>query len=55
MVGTPMYGLYGRLTLTSLNRWGHVIGGKQGANDPDHPIAASHKGRMRFMITLSVM
>ncbi|KAF2842355.1 carbohydrate-binding module family 1 protein [Patellaria atrata CBS 101060] len=24
--------------------WGHVIGGKQGANDPDHPIAASHKG-----------
>jgi cellulase len=24
--------------------WGHVIGGKQSANDPDHPIAASHKG-----------
>lgn len=24
--------------------WGHVIGGKQSPNDPDHPIAASHKG-----------
>ncbi|KAF5341231.1 hypothetical protein D9611_006167 [Ephemerocybe angulata] len=24
--------------------WGHVIGGAQGANDPDHPIAKSHKG-----------
>ncbi|KAI5797345.1 glycosyl hydrolase family 61-domain-containing protein [Peziza echinospora] len=24
--------------------WGHVIGGAQGANDPDNPIAASHKG-----------
>jgi len=24
--------------------WGHVIGGAQGSNDPDHPIAASHKG-----------
>lgn len=24
--------------------WGHVIGGPQGANDPDNPIAASHKG-----------
>jgi hypothetical protein len=24
--------------------WGHVIGGAQGPNDPDHPIAASHKG-----------
>ncbi|KAG2021367.1 endoglucanase II [Coprinopsis cinerea AmutBmut pab1-1] len=24
--------------------WGHVIGGPQGPNDPDHPIAASHKG-----------
>ncbi|CAH0040716.1 unnamed protein product [Clonostachys rhizophaga] len=24
--------------------WGHVIGGPQGSNDPDHPIAASHKG-----------
>ncbi|GKT93849.1 endoglucanase II [Colletotrichum tofieldiae] len=24
--------------------WGHVIGGAQGTNDPDHPIAASHKG-----------
>lgn len=25
--------------------WGHVIGGAQGANDPDHPIAKSHKGQ----------
>ena len=25
--------------------WGHVIGGAQSANDPDNPIAASHKGR----------
>jgi len=24
--------------------WGHVIGGAQGANDPDNPIAKSHKG-----------
>jgi cellulase len=24
--------------------WGHVIGGAQGPNDPDNPIAASHKG-----------
>lgn len=24
--------------------WGHVIGGAQVANDPDNPIAASHKG-----------
>ncbi|KAI1255664.1 hypothetical protein MGN70_002779 [Eutypa lata] len=24
--------------------WGHVIGGAQSANDPDDPIAASHKG-----------
>ncbi|KAK4113990.1 lytic polysaccharide monooxygenase [Canariomyces notabilis] len=24
--------------------WGHVIGGAQFANDPDHPIAKSHKG-----------
>ncbi|KAK4444789.1 family 61 putative glycoside hydrolase [Podospora aff. communis PSN243] len=24
--------------------WGHVIGGAQWPNDPDHPIAASHKG-----------
>lgn len=24
--------------------WGHVIGGPQVANDPDHPIASSHKG-----------
>jgi lytic cellulose monooxygenase (C1-hydroxylating) len=25
--------------------WGHVIGGAQGANDPDNPIARSHKGK----------
>jgi cellulase len=24
--------------------WGHVIGGEQWPNDPDHPIARSHKG-----------
>jgi len=24
--------------------WGHEIGGPAGPNDPDHPIAASHKG-----------
>ncbi len=24
--------------------WGHEIGGAAGPNDPDHPIAASHKG-----------
>ncbi|KAK4191325.1 family 61 putative glycoside hydrolase [Podospora australis] len=24
--------------------WGHVIGGQQWPNDPDHPIASSHKG-----------
>ena len=26
--------------------WGHVIGGAQGANDADNPIAKSHKGRI---------
>jgi cellulase len=25
--------------------WGHEIGGASGPNDPDHPIAKSHKGR----------
>lgn len=24
--------------------WGHIIGGAQGTNDADNPIAASHKG-----------
>jgi cellulase len=24
--------------------WGHVIGGAQSSNDPDNPIASSHKG-----------
>jgi cellulase len=28
--------------------WGHVIGGAQGANDKDNPIAASHKGRHSY-------
>lgn len=28
--------------------WGHVIGGAQFANDPDHPIAKSHKGPTIF-------
>lgn len=30
--------------------WGHVIGGAQSANDPDDPIAASHKGRSRSAV-----
>lgn len=29
--------------------WGHVIGGPQSANDPDHPIAKSHKGEHQPM------
>ncbi|EMD68707.1 hypothetical protein GGP41_008708 [Bipolaris sorokiniana] len=29
-------------------QWGHVVGGAQGANDPDHPIAKSHKGPSIF-------
>jgi cellulase len=29
-------------------QWGHVIGGAQVANDPDHPIAKSHKGPTLF-------
>ncbi|KAF2278383.1 glycoside hydrolase family 61 protein-like protein [Westerdykella ornata] len=29
-------------------QWGHVIGGAQFANDPDHPIAKSHKGPTIF-------
>ncbi|KAG9192143.1 lytic cellulose monooxygenase (C1-hydroxylating) [Alternaria panax] len=28
--------------------WGHVVGGAQFANDPDHPIATSHKGPAIF-------
>jgi cellulase len=28
--------------------WGHVIGGPQGGNDKDNPIAASHKGGCMF-------
>lgn len=28
--------------------WGHIIGGAQGGNDKDHPIAASHKGPVLF-------
>jgi cellulase len=30
--------------------WGHVIGGAQGANDPDHPIAKSHKGPIMYYL-----
>ncbi|KAF2010034.1 carbohydrate-binding module family 1 protein [Aaosphaeria arxii CBS 175.79] len=30
--------------------WGHVIGGAQGANDPDHPIAKSHKGPISYWL-----
>ena len=30
--------------------WGHVIGGPQGANDKDNPIASSHKGRSRSFV-----
>jgi cellulase len=26
--------------------WGHEIGGAAGPNDPDHPIAKSHKGEL---------
>jgi cellulase len=28
--------------------WGHIIGGAQMANDPDNPIAKSHKGPVLF-------
>ncbi|CAO2656083.1 Nn.00g048860.m01.CDS01 [Neocucurbitaria sp. VM-36] len=31
-------------------QWGHVIGGAQIANDPDHPIAKSHKGPTMFYL-----
>jgi len=31
--------------------WQHVIGGPQGANDPDNPIASSHKGP--FMVYMA--
>jgi hypothetical protein len=30
--------------------WGHVIGGAQYANDPDNPIAASHKGKFPSVV-----
>lgn len=30
--------------------WGHVIGGAQGPNDPDHPIAKSHKGPILYYL-----
>lgn len=30
--------------------WGHVIGGAQFSNDPDHPIAKSHKGPTIFYL-----
>ncbi|KAL1864335.1 hypothetical protein Daus18300_007759 [Diaporthe australafricana] len=30
--------------------WGHMIGGAQVANDPDNPIAASHKGPISYYL-----
>ncbi|KAF2030731.1 cellulose-growth-specific protein [Setomelanomma holmii] len=30
--------------------WGHVIGGAQGSNDPDNPIAKSHKGPIQYYL-----
>jgi cellulase len=30
--------------------WGHVIGGPQGGNDVEHPIATSHKGESGISI-----
>lgn len=30
--------------------WGHVIGGAQFPNDPDNPIAVSHKGESQVAI-----
>ncbi|KAH7076145.1 glycoside hydrolase [Paraphoma chrysanthemicola] len=30
--------------------WGHVRGGAQYANDPDHPIAKSHKGPISYWL-----
>ncbi|RDL30660.1 Glycosyl hydrolase family 61 [Venustampulla echinocandica] len=30
--------------------WGHVIGGAQGSNDPDNPIASSHKGPIIYYL-----
>ncbi|KAH6662308.1 glycoside hydrolase [Halenospora varia] len=30
--------------------WGHVIGGAQGSNDPDNPIAPSHKGPIIYYL-----
>src|ERR1700753_526976 len=34
--------------------WEHIIGGPQGANDPDNPIAKSHKGPiMAYLASIS--
>lgn len=30
--------------------WGHVLGGAQSANDPDNPIASSHKGPIQVYL-----
>ncbi|KAH7408767.1 family 61 glycosyl hydrolase [Phaeosphaeria sp. MPI-PUGE-AT-0046c] len=30
--------------------WGHVIGGPQGGNDAEHPIATSHKGPIQYYL-----
>lgn len=35
-------------------RYQHIIGGPQGANDPDNPIAASHKGSLPHPIKWNV-
>ncbi|KAK6532397.1 hypothetical protein TWF281_006586 [Arthrobotrys megalospora] len=31
-------------------KWQHVIGGPQGSNDPDNPIASSHKGPIQLYL-----
>ncbi|KAJ6262982.1 Endoglucanase-4 [Drechslerella dactyloides] len=31
-------------------QWQHIIGGPQGSNDPDNPIAASHKGPIQVYL-----
>ncbi|KAF3910445.1 Endoglucanase-4 [Dactylellina cionopaga] len=31
-------------------QWQHIIGGPQGSNDPDNPIAASHKGPVQVYL-----
>ncbi len=31
--------------------WGHEIGGASGPNDPDNPIASSHKGVYTYLLS----